>query len=62
IIGKLGQTGRVTGPHLHFAVYANQTLIDPVFMLPEHKAPATVTSPEKTAAPLKISDKSRQNQ
>ena len=35
IIGNLGQTGRVTGPHLHFAIMANQTLIDPVFMLPK---------------------------
>ena len=34
MIGHVGQTGRVTGPHLHFAVYANQTLIDPIFMLP----------------------------
>ena len=34
IIGKVGQTGRVTGAHLHFAVLANRTLIDPVFMLP----------------------------
>lgn len=34
IIGAVGQTGRVTGPHLHFAVFANKTLIDPVFMLP----------------------------
>jgi murein DD-endopeptidase MepM/ murein hydrolase activator NlpD len=35
IIGEVGQTGRVTGPHLHFAVYANQALIDPIFMLPK---------------------------
>jgi biotin carboxyl carrier protein len=34
VIGAVGQTGRVTGPHLHFAVFANQTLIDPVFLLP----------------------------
>jgi len=34
IIGEVGQTGRVTGPHLHFAVFANRTLIDPIFMLP----------------------------
>ena len=35
IIGNLGQTGRVTGPHLHFAIISNQTLIDPVLMLPK---------------------------
>lgn len=35
IIGNLGQTGRVTGPHLHFAIISNQTLIDPMFMLPK---------------------------
>ena len=34
IIGAVGQTGRVTGPHLHFAVIANRTLIDPIYMLP----------------------------
>lgn len=33
-IGTVGETGRVTGAHLHFAVIANETLIDPVFMLP----------------------------
>lgn len=34
VIGNVGQTGRVTGPHLHFAVIANRTLIDPIYMLP----------------------------
>lgn len=48
IIGNVGQTGRVTGPHLHFAVYANQTLIDPVFMLPKDGNPAMLSSSEKT--------------
>ena len=61
IIGKVGQTGRVTGPHLHFAIYANQTLIDPVFMLPRDGNPAPVISPENTASSQKIKDKSGQN-
>jgi len=59
IIGKVGQTGRVTGPHLHFAIYANQTLIDPVFMLPRDGNPAAGDSSEKTAS---TQDKSGLNQ
>ena len=53
IIGEVGQTGRVTGPHLHFAVYANQALIDPIFMLPKDGNPQITKSSEKTAASQK---------
>jgi len=49
IIGNVGQTGRVTGPHLHFAVYANQTLIDPLYMLPQNSKVTGVRPSEKTA-------------
>lgn len=37
IIGAVGQTGRVTGPHLHFAILANKTLIDPIYILSNNK-------------------------
>lgn len=32
-IGEIGSTGRVTGPHLHWAVIINRTMVDPTLFV-----------------------------
>ena len=40
ILGAVGQTGRVTGAHLHFAIIANGILVDPLYFLPTQQPTA----------------------
>jgi murein DD-endopeptidase MepM/ murein hydrolase activator NlpD len=35
-IGRVGQTGRANGPHLHFSIYVNDTAANPIYWFRNH--------------------------
>ncbi len=47
-LGEVGMTGRVTGPHLHWSVSLNGTLVDPALFLPE---PVAASEPMNATKP-----------
>ncbi len=49
-VGIVGMTGRATGPHLHWSMVMNQTLVDPLLFVSAHTITTLSPAPKKKAA------------
>lgn len=54
LIGRVGETGRVTGPHLHWVMRYGSTSVDPTSVFVVVPAPVRPTPARRTTAPVRL--------